>query len=175
MIKPGNIVFFNGQLTPEREVGISIHDRGFIYSDAVFDATRTFNGKTFKLREHIDRLYNSLRYLRINPGMDKDEMEHWSEEVVKHNYPLLSPNQDLWVMQRISRGVESSEPGYTMRPTVLIETHALPLCPPGFPLPGRHPVDNAISASGPAPVSQPPGQDSQLPQLGSGRLGSPGH
>jgi branched-chain amino acid aminotransferase len=126
MIETGNIVFFNGQLLPEREVGISIHDRGFIYGDAVFDATRTFNGKTFKLREHIDRLYNSLRYLRIDPGMNKDEMERWSEEVVKHNYPLLPPNQDLWVTQRISRGVESSEPGHTMHPTVLIETHAIP-------------------------------------------------
>jgi branched-chain amino acid aminotransferase len=126
MIDPGNIVFFNGQLAPERAVGISIHDRGFIYGDAVFDATRTFNGKTFKLREHLDRLYNSLRYLQIDPGMDKDEMEHWSEEVVEHNYPLLPLNQDLWVMQRISRGIESSEPGHAMRPTVLIETHAIP-------------------------------------------------
>jgi branched-chain amino acid aminotransferase len=121
-----NIVFFNGQLLPEREVGISIHDRGFIYGDAVFDATRTFNGKTFKLRQHIDRLYNSLSYLRIDPGMDKAEMERWSEEVVRHNYPLLPPNQDLWVMQRISRGVESSEPGHALRPTVLIESHAIP-------------------------------------------------
>lgn len=123
---PGSVVFFNGQLVPEENVGISIRDRGFIYGDAVFDATRTFNGKTFKLREHVDRLYNSLRYLRIDPGMDKDEMEHWSEEVVRHNYPLLPPNQDMWVMQRISRGIESSEPGHITRPTVLIETHAIP-------------------------------------------------
>jgi branched-chain amino acid aminotransferase len=126
MPEPENVVFLNGQLVPEKEAGISIHDRGFIYGDAVFDATRTFNGQTFKLREHIDRLYNSLRYLRIDPGLDKEEMEHWSEAVVRHNYPLLPPNQDLWVMQRISRGIESSDPGHVMRPTVLIETHAIP-------------------------------------------------
>ena len=120
------IVYFNGELIPESQAGISIRDRGFLYGDAVFDATRTFNGKTFKLREHIDRLYNSLRYLRIDPGIGKNEMERWSLEVVNHNYPLLPPNQDMWVMQRISRGVESGEPGHSMRPTLLIESHAIP-------------------------------------------------
>ena len=121
-----NIVFFNGKLLPEREVGIPIRDRGFIYGDAAFDATRTFGGRTFKLKEHIDRLYNSLRYLRIDPGMDKAEMERWSLEVVNQNYPLLPPGQDMWVMQRISRGVESTEPGAGEQPTVLIESHAIP-------------------------------------------------
>ncbi len=53
-------------------------------------------------------------------------MRRWSLEVVNHNYPLLPPNQDLWVMQRISRGVESSEPEHILLPTVLIETHAIP-------------------------------------------------
>ena len=126
MAQQGNIVFFNGELRPESEVGISIRDRGFIYGDAVFDATRTFNGTPFKLRQHIHRLYDSLRYLRIDVGMDMDEMERWSLEVVKHNHPLLPANQDLWVMQRISRGVETTLPGEESRPTVLIETHAIP-------------------------------------------------
>jgi len=121
-----NIVFFNGELKPESQVGISIRDRGYLYGDAVFDATRTFNGAPFKLREHIHRLYNSLRYLRIDPEMDKEEMERWSLEVIQHNYPLLPPNQDFWVMQRISRGVESTQPGTRTGPTVLIETHAIP-------------------------------------------------
>ena len=122
----GNIVFFNGRLMPEKDVGIPIRDRGFIYGDAVFDATRTFGGRTFKLKEHIERLYNSLRYLRIDPGMDQAEMERWSLEVVNHNHPLLPSGQDMWVMQRISRGVESSEPEAAEQPTVLIESHAIP-------------------------------------------------
>jgi branched-chain amino acid aminotransferase len=121
-----NIAFFNGELRPESQVGISIRDRGYLYGDAVFDATRTFGGRPFKLREHIQRLYNSLRYLRIDPGMTPEEMERWSLEVVRHNHPLLPPNQDLWVSQRISRGVEPALPGDTLRPNVLIETHAIP-------------------------------------------------
>lgn len=126
MAGPQPIVFFNGELKPENEVGIPIRDRGFIYGDAVFDATRTFNGQPFRLKEHVRRLYNSLRYLRIDPGMSMEEMERWSLAVVDHNYPLLPPNQDMWVMQRISRGVETIEPDEEQRPTVLIESHRIP-------------------------------------------------
>ena len=116
------IVFLNGELVPESQAGIPIRDRGFIYGDAVFDAARTFNGVPFKLAEHVKRLYDSLRYVRIDPGMGMDEMEDWSRKVVEHNYPLLPPGQDMWVMQRITRGVEGAESA----PTVLIETHAIP-------------------------------------------------
>ena len=114
-------VFFNGELRPESTVGIPIRDRGYIYGDAVFDAARTFNGVPFKLTEHVRRLYDSLRYVRIDPGMSQEEMEYWSRQVVAHNHPLLPPSQDMWVMQRVSRGVEGEE-----RPNVLIETHAIP-------------------------------------------------
>lgn len=100
------IVFLNGELVPESQAGIPIRDRGFIYGDAVFDAARTFNGVPFKLAEHVKRLYDSLRYVRIDPGMRMDAMEEWSRKVVEHNYPLLPPGQDMWVMQRITRGVE---------------------------------------------------------------------
>ena len=50
------IVFFNGELKPESQVGISIRDRGYLYGDAVFDAARTFNGTPFRLPEHVHRL-----------------------------------------------------------------------------------------------------------------------
>ncbi len=118
------IVFLNGELVPESRAGIPIRDRGFIYGDAVFDAARTFSGVPFKLTEHVRRLYDSLRYVRIDPGISMDEMEDWSRRVVEHNYPLLPPGQDMWVMQRVTRGVEGGPSDGT--PTVLIETHAIP-------------------------------------------------
>ena len=120
------VVFLNGRLIPESQASISIRDRGYLHGDAVFDATRTFNGTPFRLGDHVQRLYNSLRYVRIDPGMDPDEIEHWSREVVRHNYPLLPAGQDMWVMQRISRGEDSTQPGVERRATVLIETHAIP-------------------------------------------------
>ena len=124
-MSPGEpIVFLNGELIPESQAGIPIRDRGFIYGDAVFDAARTFNGVPFKLTEHVKRLYDSLRYVRIDPGIGMMEMEEWSRKVVEHNYPLLPAGQDMWVMQRVTRGVEGG-PGEG-GPTVLIETHAIP-------------------------------------------------
>ena len=118
------IVFLNGELVPESQAGIPIRDRGFIYGDAVFDAARTFNGEPFKLREHVKRLYDSLRYVRIDPGIGMEDMEEWSRRVIEHNYPLLPRGQDMWVMQRVTRGVEGGPADGA--PTVLIETHAIP-------------------------------------------------
>ena len=115
------IVFLNGELLPESRAGIPIRDRGFIYGDAVFDAARTFNGAPFRLGEHVRRLYDSLRYVRIDPGMGMAEMEEWSRRVVEHNYPLMPAGQDLWVMQRVTRGAEGGGGA-----TVLIETHGIP-------------------------------------------------
>ena len=62
------VAYFNGRFVPEREVVLPFRDRGFKYGDAAFDMTRTFHGRPFKLKEHVDRLYRSLRYLRIDPG-----------------------------------------------------------------------------------------------------------
>ena len=120
------IVYHNGTMKPASQVGISIYDRGFLYGDAVFDATRTFGGRTFRLDRHIDRLYNSLRYLRIDCGMSKAEMTAATEAVVARNYPLLPAGQDMWVMQRISRGVEGADRAGGAAPTVIIESHAIP-------------------------------------------------
>ena len=63
------VAYFNGRIVPEREVVLPFRDRGFKYGDAAFDMTRTFHGRPFKLKEHVDRFYRSLRYLQIDPGL----------------------------------------------------------------------------------------------------------
>ena len=67
------IVYLNGEMVPESEAKISVRDRGFVYGDAVFDTTRTFNGRIFKLQDHLDRFFNSLKYLRMEPVLTKQE------------------------------------------------------------------------------------------------------
>src|SRR6185312_11252138 len=105
-------------------------DRGFKYGDAAFDMTRTFNGAPFKLKEHIARLYRSLRYLRIDPGLSQGEMIAINEEVLDRNRHFLTPDTDYWVGQRVSRGVDAvgdegwDHPG---GPTVIVECIPLPL------------------------------------------------
>jgi branched-chain amino acid aminotransferase len=129
MASPDRIAYFNGRFVPEREVLVPFRDRGFKYGDAVFDTTRTFGHRVFKLGEHVERLYRSLRYLRIDPGLPPDTMIAITEEVVGRNLPLLEPDEDYWVTQRVSRGLD---PAYhdvwpQQGATVIVECVPLPL------------------------------------------------
>ncbi len=122
-------VYLNGAFVPESGALLPFRDRGFLYGDAVFDTARTFAHRLFRLREHVDRLYASLRYLRIDPGLPADQMCSITEEVVERNRHLLGAHEDYWVSQRVSRGlaaVDGEEPGRTGA-TVLVECTPLPL------------------------------------------------
>ena len=101
------IAYFNGRFVPETEVLIPYRDRSFNRGDGCFDMTRTFDGRIFRLREHIERLYRSLRYLRIDIGLEAKEVMAISEEVVERNEPLRAAAGDWWLGQRISRGVDA--------------------------------------------------------------------
>ena len=125
------IVYLNGDYIPENEARLPFRDRGVKYGDAVFDTTRTFNHEIFKLREHLQRLYRSLRYIGIDPGLALEEMAAITEEVVKRNLPLIAEDEDYWVSQRITRGItdpneRSAWPDY-VGPTVIVECLPLPL------------------------------------------------
>lgn len=98
------IAYVNGEMVPESKAVISVYDRGYRWGDGVYDVERTFNGKVFKLRPHLDRLYRSLRYTQIDPGLTEDEMERITLEVVEANRHLLEPNDDFTVNQVVSRG-----------------------------------------------------------------------
>ena len=53
------VAYLNGEIVPRDQAKVSSRDAGFLLGDAVFDTTRTFGGRIFKLDEHLDRLYNS--------------------------------------------------------------------------------------------------------------------
>ena len=117
------VAYVNGELVPESQAVVSIRDRGFVQGDAVFDTTRTFGGKIFKLTEHIERFYDSLKYMRIDPGMPQQQMRSLTAQVLEANMPLLAEDDDYWVTQRVTRGVRT-EAG--TKPTVIIECTPLP-------------------------------------------------
>ena len=96
--------YFNGEWVPYSQVRIQPRDRGFIVADVVFDVARTFNGKSFMMREHVDRLYRSLKYTRIDPGLSADEMEEISEDAVRRNEHLREEVGDFTVTQFVTRG-----------------------------------------------------------------------
>ena len=122
------VAWFNGEFLPEREVRIPFRDRSWVYGDGCFDMTRTFGHRLFKVKEHVDRLYRSLKYLRIDPGFGPERMCALTEELFERNRHLLGPDDDYWVGQRISRGVKDV-PGDNLDyhgPNVVLECAPLP-------------------------------------------------
>ncbi len=123
------VAYFNGEYLPEGEIRIPFRDRGFLYGDGVFDMTRTFGGEIFKLREHVERLYRSLKAMRIDAGLSPGEMIEITHEVLRRNAHFLDESTDYWVAQRISRGVAAvGDEGWDQEgPTVIVECLPLPL------------------------------------------------
>ncbi len=122
------VAYFNGRYVPENEVLVPFRDRSFVYGDAAFDVTRTFNGVPYRLAEHVARLYRSLKYLRIDPGLSAAEMTAISAEVLERNKHLIGKGEDFWLSQRISRGVDAvGDEGWDYTgPTVIVECKPLP-------------------------------------------------
>ncbi len=104
------LVYLNGDFVPEDEATVSIFDRGFNAGDGIYEATRTFNHKLFKLHEHLDRLFRSLSYVRIDCGLDYAAMQRATEEVVERNLHLLGAGDDYTVWHVISRGERPPSP-----------------------------------------------------------------
>jgi len=123
------VAYFNGRIVPESQALLSFRDTGFLYGDAVFDTARTFAHKPFKLREHVERLYCSLRAVGTEPGLAPDELIAISEDVLARNLHLLDADDDYWLTQRISRGVKAIDGDLTatLEPTVIVECTPLPL------------------------------------------------
>ena len=117
------VAYVNGEIVPESEAVISIRDRGFLQGDAVFDTTRTFGHRIFRLDEHLSRFMESLKYMRIEPGLTKDDFARLTMEVLNANLPLLDADDDYWVTQRVTRGV--SVDGVD-KPSIVIECVPLP-------------------------------------------------
>tara|TARA_B100001029_G_scaffold179805_1_gene191175 strand:- start:2977 stop:3897 length:921 start_codon:yes stop_codon:yes gene_type:complete len=126
------VTYFNGSYVPESEVKVHFRDRSFKYGDGVFDMTRTFGHKIFKIEEHVERLYKSLNYMDIKIDISKNEMVDISKAVLEKNLHLLGPNEDYWIGQRISRGVDKvggEQWDLDGGPTVIVECAPLPLKP----------------------------------------------
>jgi branched-chain amino acid aminotransferase len=96
--------YLSGEWMPFSQVKIDPMDRGFLVGDVVFDVARSFNGKSFRMQEHVDRLYRSLKFVRIDPGLSPDEMLAISEEVIQRNEHLREEVGDFTISQFVTRG-----------------------------------------------------------------------
>lgn len=97
-------VYMNGKYVAEKDAKISIFDSALMFGDMVFEMTRSFNKKQFKLREHLERLYAGIKILRIPVKYSIEEMEKICLEVVEKNDPSFDKTDEHRLMINVSRG-----------------------------------------------------------------------
>lgn len=78
-------VYIDGELYEKEHAKVSVFDHGLLYGDGVFEGIRVYNGKIFKCKEHIDRLYESARAIGIVIPMTKAEVTKAMAETLKAN------------------------------------------------------------------------------------------
>jgi branched-chain amino acid aminotransferase len=78
-------VYMNGRYVRKEEAVVSVFDHGFLYGDGIFEGIRVYEGNVFKLREHVERLYESARSILLDIPMPLEEMERAVVDAVRKN------------------------------------------------------------------------------------------
>lgn len=79
------MVYLAGRIVPEEQALVSVFDHGLLYGDGVFEGIRVYNDRVFLLQEHIDRLYESARAIRLQVPLPPDRLSQAVEDTVKAN------------------------------------------------------------------------------------------
>ena len=81
----GALGFIDGRTVDLKELVIAMEDRGYQFGDGVYEYTKVYNGKCFAMKPHIDRLYRSLRELRIPAVFTFDEMAGIHDRLIRES------------------------------------------------------------------------------------------
>lgn len=79
------MIWVNGQMVPKSQATVSVFDHGLLYGDGIFEGIRVYNGKIFKLEQHMDRLYECAEKIFLDIGVSRKEMIRIQRECVKAN------------------------------------------------------------------------------------------
>ena len=111
------IIYIDGRYVPRDEARVSVFDHGLLYGDGVFEGIRAYNGRVFRLLEHIDRLFDSARTIDLTPPVSKEEMAGIILETLRKN--RLSNG---YIRPIITRGVGDLglDPRKCPKPTVIV-------------------------------------------------------
>ena len=105
------LIYLNGKIGEFRDAQISPFDRGFLWGDGVYEITPCFGNELYRLKDHVDRLYRSLSYVRINPSLSPSDM-------ITETMRLLSENKDRLAadsMHRVGHWVTRGPDGPSMK------------------------------------------------------------
>ena len=93
-------VYINGKLFDKEEAKISVFDHGLLYGDGVFEGIRSYGGTVFRLKEHLDRLYDSAKAILLEIPISKEEMAKAVKETLDAN-----GIKDGYIRLIVTRGV----------------------------------------------------------------------
>jgi branched-chain amino acid aminotransferase len=93
-------IYIDGEYYPKSQAKISVYDHGFLYGDGVFEGIRVYNGVVFKLREHVQRLYDSAHALMLQIPLTQEQMIQAVAETVRKNQM-----ENSYVRLVVTRGV----------------------------------------------------------------------
>ena len=100
------LVYLNGQMIEESQARISPFDRGFLWGDGVYEITPCFNRRPYRLADHLERLYRSLRYVRINSPLTREEIEKATLNLLEANFPRLEEQGVYKIGHWVTRGMD---------------------------------------------------------------------
>lgn len=120
-------IYIDGKWHDRSTAMVSVFDHGLLYGDGVFEGMRAYNGKVFKLREHVARLYDSAHCIALTPPISQEEMVQITEEGVRR-----SGLKDAYLRHVVTRGVGDLglDPRKCPVPTVLIIVDQIKLWSP---------------------------------------------
>lgn len=125
------LVYLHGRLQPASQAHLAIYDAGIVLGATVTEMTRTFRQQPYKLDDHLDRLYRSLKYTRMDVSISRKELGSITREVVQHNAKLIHREDELGVIHFVTAGEFPIYAGMAGRqansqPTVCVHTFPMP-------------------------------------------------
>jgi branched-chain amino acid aminotransferase len=96
------LININGELFDEETAKISVFDRGFLYGDSVYEATRTFHRHPFRIGLHLDRLFSSAQKIELVPTLTRAEILAAIEKTIH-----ASPHENISLRIVLTRGTNS--------------------------------------------------------------------
>jgi branched-chain amino acid aminotransferase len=120
-------VYINGKFFDKPDAKVSVYDHGLLYGDGVFEGIRVYEGKVFRLREHIDRLYESARAIHLEIPIGREQMIEGVLRTVQVNN-----KRNGYIRLVVTRGAGSLglDPRKTSDPQVIIIVDDISLYPP---------------------------------------------
>ena len=120
-------IYIDGKFYEERNAKISVFDHGLLYGDGVFEGIRAYNGRVFKLKEHIDRLFHSAKAILLQIPMTPTRMVAAVKETCRRNRV-----RDGYVRLVVTRGAGTLglNPNRCKKPSVIIIAGKIQLYPP---------------------------------------------